>query len=80
MIIFAKKHFQGNKAKLFIALIYGAIYLRAGLTVASNFLKKAALPLLDALLLFGGLVFLKYFWARYYYGRSRLLRSNLCFF
>ena len=67
MIIFAKKHFQGNKAKLFIAMIYGAIYLRAGMTLVGNFFKKAALPLMDASLLFGGLVFLKYFWARYYY-------------
>ena len=41
MIIFAKKHFQGNKAKLFIAMIYGAIYLRAGMTVVGNFLKKS---------------------------------------
>ena len=67
MIIFAKKHFRGNKARLFIAMIYAAIYLRAGLALAGSFFKKVALPLFDALLLFGGLVFLKYFWARYYY-------------
>ncbi len=67
MIIFARKHFTGRQAHLYIAMIYGAIYLRAGLTLASNTLKKIALPLLDAALLFGGLFGLKYFWARYYY-------------
>ncbi len=67
MIIFAKKHFEGRQAKLFIAMIYGAIYLRAGMTLVGNFFKKAALPMMDALLLSGGLLFLKYFWARYYY-------------
>jgi len=67
MIIFARKHFSGRQARLYIAMIYGAIYLRAGLTLVTNFFKKSALPLLDVALLFGGLIGLKYFWARYYY-------------
>ena len=67
MIIFARKHFSGRQARLYIAMIYGAIYLRAGLTLVTSFFKKSALPLLDAVLLFGGLIGLKYFWARYYY-------------
>lgn len=67
MIIFARKHFSGRQARLYIAMIYGAIYLRAGMTLLTNFFKKSALPLLDTGLLFGGLIGLKYFWARYYY-------------
>ena len=67
MIIFARKHFTGRQAQLFIAMIYGAIYLRAGMTLVTNFFKKSALPLMDAILMMGGLLFLKYFWARYYY-------------
>ena len=67
MIIFARKHFRGREARLFIAMIYGAIYLRAGITLASGFFKKSALPLLDAALMLGGLLFLKNFWASYYY-------------
>lgn len=67
MIIFAKKHFTGRQAKLYITMIYGAIWLRAGMTLVSNFFRKSALPLLDVALLFGGLIGLKYFWARYYY-------------
>ncbi len=80
MIIFAKKHFQGGQAKLFIALIYGAIYFRAGLTLGNNFFRKAALPILDALLLFGGLLFLKYFWARYYYDDPGYYDPTFVFF
>ncbi|MEY3367034.1 MAG: hypothetical protein RI973_189 [Bacteroidota bacterium] len=67
MIIFARKHFRGREARLFIAMIHGAIYLRAGITLASGFFKKTALPMLDATLMLGGLLFLKNFWASYYY-------------
>lgn len=80
MIIFAKKHFQGRQAKLFIAMIYGAIYLRAGMTLVSNFFRKSALPILDALLLFGGLIFIKYFWARYYYDDPGYYDPTFVFF
>jgi GT2 family glycosyltransferase len=67
MIIFARKHFQGRQAMLFIAMIYGAIWLRAGMTLAGNFFKKSYLPLLDALLMFGGVWVCKVFWANYFY-------------
>ncbi len=67
MIIFARKHFQGQQARLFIAMIYGAIWLRAGMTLVGNFFKKSRLPLLDALLMFGGLWLCKTFWANYFY-------------
>ena len=80
MIIFAKKHFEGRQAKLYVAMIYGAIYFRAGMTVAGNFLRKSALPMLDMLLLFGGLIFLKYFWARYYYDDPGYYDPTFVFF
>lgn len=67
MIIFARKHFQGRQATLFIAMIYGAIWLRAGMTLVGNFFKKSYLPLLDALLMFGGVWVCKVFWANYFY-------------
>ena len=67
MIIFAKKHFTGRQAKIFVAVLYMAIWLRAGMTLVGNFFQKSALPILDIILLFGGLIGLKYFWARYYY-------------
>lgn len=67
MIIFARKHFQGRQATLFVAMIYGAIWLRAGMTLAGNFFKKSHLPVLDGLLMFGGVWFCKLFWAQYFY-------------
>ncbi|HQU60694.1 MAG TPA: glycosyltransferase, partial [Saprospiraceae bacterium] len=78
MIIFARKHFQGEKARLFVLMLQLAIYFRAFVTVASNFARKAYLPLMDTAVIFGGLVFLKNFWAVYhfkdpdYYGDSFL--------
>ncbi len=67
MIIFAKKHFTGTKGWLFILMLQAAIYFRAGITLFSNILKKATLPLLDAGLIAMGLFFLKDFWANYYF-------------
>ncbi len=67
MLIFARKHFSGHKARLFVAMIYLAIYFRAALTLVVNFFKKHGLLLADAALMAGGLVVLKNFWATYYY-------------
>ncbi|MFZ4634250.1 MAG: glycosyltransferase [Saprospiraceae bacterium] len=67
MIIFARKHFQGRQAGLFVFMLQVAIWLRAGLTLLQNTLRALWLPLLDAALIFGGLLFLKDYWANYYY-------------
>ncbi|MEM7103182.1 MAG: glycosyltransferase [Bacteroidota bacterium] len=63
MIIFAKKHFRGQAAWIFIFAMQLAIYFRAGLTLFSNFLKKAWLPMVDALIIFAMMFFLKEVWA-----------------
>ena len=67
MIIFARKHFKGEKAKLFILMLQFAIYFRAFITVIGNFFKNIYLPLLDALVIYGGMSFLKDFWANYHF-------------
>ncbi|MFT5167108.1 MAG: GT2 family glycosyltransferase [Saprospiraceae bacterium] len=67
MIIFARKHFQGEQAWLFILMLQGAIYFRAFITLVSNFFRAAYLPMLDAALIFIGFYFLKDFWANYYF-------------
>ena len=67
MIIFAKKHFKGEQARLFVLMLQGAIYFRALLTVLKNAFRKVYLPFLDALLIVGGLIFLKNFWASYHF-------------
>ena len=67
MIIFARKHFRGEKARLFVIMLQLAIYFRATLTLVSSVFRKAYLPLLDALVIYLGLVFLKNFWATYHF-------------
>jgi len=79
MIIFTRKHFQSEQARFFIFLLKIAIYFRAFLSLVSNLAKRSLMPLLDAVLIYGGLFFLKNFWGVYhfnspnYFGRSFLL-------
>lgn len=62
MIIFAQKHFQSQKAWLYIAGIKVAIYIHAALTLFQNFLGRAAVPIADALVMYGGMYWVKHFW------------------
>ena len=82
MIIFAKKHFRGDRARVFVGMLQLAIYFRAFLTIFRNVLGKIALPLVESLLLAGGLVLLKNFWADNYfqnpdYYQPSFLRFNV---
>lgn len=62
MMIFARKHFTTKKARAFVFFINIAIYFRAFLAILSRFFKKLTLPILDTLMLFGGVVLVKTFW------------------
>jgi O-antigen biosynthesis protein len=62
MIIFAKKHFSTKNAWLFSALINLAIYLRAFLSITHRFFNKISLPIFDAAVIFGGMIYLKNYW------------------
>ncbi len=62
MIIFAQKHFKSQKAWLYIAGIKVAIYFHAALTLFQNFLGRAAVPIADALVMYGGMYWVKHFW------------------
>lgn len=62
MIIFAAKHFAGDKAKLFSIIINLAIYLRAGMAIVSRFIKAAFLPFIDFLYLTFGMFALTSYW------------------
>lgn len=66
MIIFAEKHFSKNKAQLFSFIINVAIYLRAGVDLSINGIRRAALTLADAGMIFGGMYLLKNFWESSY--------------
>ncbi|HHS94953.1 MAG TPA: glycosyltransferase, partial [Phaeodactylibacter sp.] len=80
MIIFAEKHFQGEKARLFIFMLNVAIYMRAALTLISNWVKNLYLPLLDALLIFAGLYYLKNFWASYHFHNPDYYPASFLYF
>ena len=77
MIIFAQKHFSGRSAGTFILLLHAAIWLRAGMTIAANMVRRWALPLVDGLLIFGGLLLLKDFWANYFYHDPHYFKPSL---
>lgn len=62
MIIFARKHFSQKNARLFSFLIHFAIYIRAGMAIASRLLRKLVLPLMDAATWFAGMYFIKIYW------------------
>ncbi|NQV03069.1 MAG: glycosyltransferase family 2 protein, partial [Bacteroidia bacterium] len=59
MIIFARKHFSKENARIYSLLINLAIYLHAFLSIATRFLTRIALPFSDALLIYGGIWFIK---------------------
>ena len=62
MVIFAKKHFAKKNASMFSFLINIAIYLRASAAIVYRFLSRALLPLIDFILLFIGIFFIKGYW------------------
>ena len=80
MIIFAKKHFSGGNQGLYVNMLQAAIWLRAGLTLSSNLLKKLGLPLLDAAIIVIGLFFLKDFWANYFYKDPNYYKPSVVWF
>ena len=62
MIIFAEKHYSGNNKKFFKLFINSAIYGRAGIALVVTFFKKFWFPMLEILLTFGLLYWLKGYW------------------
>jgi len=62
MIIFARKHFSGNRQNFYILLIRFAIYFRAGLAVGSRVVKRIAFPAIETLMLYGAIFGIKEYW------------------
>ena len=62
MIIFAQKHFKSANTNWFIGVLKMAIYLKAILAFCTSMLKRLAPFVVDALLIFGGLLLIKNFW------------------
>lgn len=53
MAIFAQKHFTRRRTDIFSLLINGSIYLSAAGAIITRFLRRALLPMLDMVLMFG---------------------------
>ena len=70
MIIFARKHFSGGKAGIFAFIIQMAIYFRAFISIAKRALKGIYLPIIDALLIFLGFLFITPFWETAHFGNA----------
>ncbi|MCB0632281.1 MAG: glycosyltransferase [Saprospiraceae bacterium] len=80
MIIFARKHFRGSQARGLILMLQMGIYIRAFLTLLGNFFRRAYLPLLDAALIFGSLLFFKDFWASYHFRDPDYYSATVVYF
>jgi GT2 family glycosyltransferase len=70
MLIFARKHFSKNNARVFSLLINLAIYFRAGLAIFRRFVKSVYQPLIDFLLIFAGFWFLTPLWEKFRFGTT----------
>lgn len=62
MIVFARKHFSKENARIYSTLINLAIYIRAFFSIMNRFISRVALPFTDALIIFGGIYFIKGYW------------------
>lgn len=62
MIIFAQKHFSGGNASIFSFLLHLAIWFRALLSILRRILDRILLPLLDAVFIFAGFLFITPLW------------------
>ncbi len=62
MVIFARKHYTGRSANLFVALINLSIYLRATLALVQRFILRAWLYAVDAALIMVGLLGIQDYW------------------
>jgi len=63
MLIFVKKHYTGKKAGLIALFIHISIYFRALIALLTRFFGKIILPVLDLLVLWGGMNWIRVFWA-----------------
>lgn len=68
MSIFVKKHFSDGNLKSFIFLLNAAIFFSAGIALMKKFIRRAILPLGDALLVYSGYGLAAFLWGSHKYG------------
>ncbi len=65
MILFAKKHFTQKNARLYMGVVFLAIYLRAFLSILKRITKQIYLPVIDITLITLGFLFIVPSWENY---------------
>lgn len=65
MIIFAKKHFGGNRKRLFIGSIRLAVYFRALIAILNRLLTRLGFPLIEGILIYGAMFGIQAYWQYY---------------
>lgn len=71
MVIFAKKHYSKENAKLFSILINAAIILRAFVSVIASFFRKMLESTIDFILINTALILTAKYWAELIFGESQ---------
>ncbi len=71
MVIFAKKHYSKENAKLFSLLINAAIILRAFVSVVASFFRRMFEPAIDFVLINSALIFTSQYWAEIIFGENQ---------
>ena len=71
MVIFAKKHYSTENAKLFSVLINAAIIMRAFVSIMASFFRKMVEPTIDFVLINAALIITSEYWAEIIFGESQ---------
>ncbi len=79
MQIFARKHFRGSNASLYILMINFAIWFRAGIAIGRRFIKTILFPVVDFIAILVGLNIIKHYWSLYHFGSIDYYPPNIEF-
>jgi len=80
MIIFARKHFSRQNARMFSILINTAIYFRASLSIVKRFLTRIYQPFIDFLIIFAGFYVLTPLWENFKFGTGNHFPPEYMFY
>ncbi|RLD44679.1 MAG: glycosyl transferase family 2 [Bacteroidetes bacterium] len=71
MVIFAKKHYSKENAKLFSFLINSAIVLRALVSIVASTIKSLVVPFIDFIIVYAGMFIAANYWGEIILGEQQ---------
>lgn len=77
MMIFARKHFNKTNTSIYILLIYFAIYIRAGLSIARRVINRLIQPTIDIAIILSGFAIIIPYWGMVRYNTPDIYSSQL---